>query len=93
MDDILWCIAWSAALTPELQMIPDRTIFLSSSQVPSHAPIAEDMAGSLLSNSGVFFEHLLAGKHEHVTDKQDTEVDRLGGGESDAVTICTSESG
>ena len=94
MDKILWSIYWSAALTPDLQMIPDRTVFLSSSQVLSHAPIAEGMADSLLSNSTVFFAHLLAGTHEHMTNKQGTGVDRLGGGDSDAVTtICTSKSG
>ena len=92
LDNILWSISWSAALTPELQMIPDRTVFLSSPQIPSHALIAEGMAGSLLSNSTVFFEHLLAGTHEYVMDKQDTEVGRLGGGDSDAFTICTSKS-
>ena len=93
MDDILWCIAWSAALTPELQMIPARTIFLSCSQVPSHAPIAVDMTGSLLSNSNAFFEHLLAGAPEPIKDKQGTVVGRLGGGDNDAFTICTSKSG
>ena len=93
MDNILWSISWSAALIPELQMIPDRTVFLSSPRVSSHALIAEGMAGSLLSNSAVFFEHLLAGTHEPIKDKQGTEVGRLGGGDSDGFTICKSKSG
>ncbi len=93
MDNILWSISWSAALTPELQIIPDSTVFLNSPQLPSQASIAEGMAGSLLSNSGDFFEHLLAGTHECITDKQAREVGRLGGGDSDVFTTCTSKFG
>jgi hypothetical protein len=93
LDNILWSISWSTALIPELQMIPDRTVFLRNPCVSSCASIAEGMEGSLLSNSAVFFEHLLAGATEPIKDKQGTEVGRLGGGDSDAFTICKSKSG
>lgn len=93
LDNILWSISWSAALAPDLHMIPARTVFLNSPQLPSQALIAEGMADSLLSNSGDFFEHLFAGIHERSTDKQATAVGRLGGGDGDAFTICTSKSG
>ena len=73
-------------------MIPDRTVFSRNPCVSSCASIAEGMEGSLLSNSADFFEHLLAGLL-NIKDKQATGVDRLGGGDSDAVTICTSKFG
>lgn len=31
VDEIVWCMKWSAALTPELAMIPDRSVFLRAS--------------------------------------------------------------
>ena len=32
LDEILWSIRWSAAIAPELSMIPGRSVFLCASE-------------------------------------------------------------
>jgi hypothetical protein len=107
LDDILWSIVWSAALTPDLHMIPNRIVFLGVAQVPAHRPIREGIEGSLLSRSSAFLECLLAtNTSEEVEKVEDTAlapawqslVDGLSGGEEEgegdsyAITTCTSDS-
>ena len=102
LDDILWSISWSAALTPDLHMIPNRTVFLCVPQVSLHSPIHEGIESSLLSRSGAFLERLLAsytredekevGDLAH-TRASETVADELSGGEGNsyAVATCASE--
>ena len=58
LDDILWSISWSAELTPDLSMIPNRSVFLYVPQIKAPS-IQEGIESSLLSASAAFFECLL----------------------------------
>ena len=57
-DEILWCLSWSAALTPELSMIPNRNVFLCAPRGRSLTATVEDAPTLLLS----FSASSLAGK-------------------------------
>ena len=102
MDDILWSIAWSAALTPDLHMIPNRAVFLRVAQGAAHCPIGEGIESSLLSHSGTFLERLLAtntpGEAEDtaLAPAWQSMVDGLSGeegeGDSYAITTCAGDS-
>ncbi|MFL5627264.1 MAG: hypothetical protein ACJ788_16925 [Ktedonobacteraceae bacterium] len=65
MDEILWSLSWSAALTPELPMIPSRSVFLSAPTGFSLTATVKDAPGLLLTLSDAFFAHLLACPDQH----------------------------
>lgn len=101
MDDILWSIAWSASLTPDLHMVPNRAVFLRVAQEQAQGPIREGIEGSLLSQSDAFLERLLATNLAEDTEEvEDTAAawqsvgDGLGKGEGNsyAITTCASDS-
>ena len=97
LDDILWSIAWSAALTPDLHMIPNRIVFLRVPQGSTSRPIREGIETSLLSRSGAFLDRLLGtNTAEEVDDTApawEPVVDGLSGGEGDSYAITTCASG
>jgi hypothetical protein len=47
VDEILWCMKWSAALTPDLTMLPDRSVFLRSPEGHSLTATVEGMIGDI----------------------------------------------
>lgn len=47
VDEILWCMQWSAALTPDLTMLPDRSVFLRSPAGHSLTATVEGMIGDI----------------------------------------------
>lgn len=82
MDEILWCMQWSAALAPELMMIPDRSVFLRSSMGRSLTATVEGVTSDIWE------------EQEHAVDVNDTSdagdagsVDVLGDVEV-VVEIC-----
>jgi len=60
LDEILWSLSWSAALTPELPMIPSRSVFLSAPTGISLTATFKDTPSLLLTFSDAFFAHFLA---------------------------------
>ena len=66
MDEILWCLSWSAALTPELPMIPNKSVFLCASHGRSLTATVEDVPGLLLSLSDISLNGKLSGGVEYV---------------------------
>jgi hypothetical protein len=47
VDEMLWCMKWSAALTPDLTMLPDRSVFLRSPEGHSLTATVEGMIGDI----------------------------------------------
>ena len=66
MDEILWCLSWSAALTPELSMIPNKSVFLCAPHGRSLTATVEDVPGLLLSLSDISLNGMLGGGVEYV---------------------------
>ncbi|MHB8600965.1 MAG: hypothetical protein ACYDER_29700 [Ktedonobacteraceae bacterium] len=62
MDEILWCMKWSAALAPELMMIPDRSVFLRSSMGRSLTATVEGVTSDIWE------------EQEHAGDAGDVDV-------------------
>ena len=58
LDEILWSLAWSASLRPELSMIPDRSVFLRASSGRSLTATVEGVPSLLLSLPDLSIEHL-----------------------------------
>ena len=58
LDEILWSLAWSASLRPELPMIPDRRVFLHASSGRSLTATVEGVPSLLLSLTDLPIEHL-----------------------------------
>ncbi len=59
MDEILWSLSWSAALIPDLPMIPSRSVFLSAPTGLSLTATVKDGPDSLCTFTATFFAHLL----------------------------------
>lgn len=53
MDEILWSLSWSAALRPELPLIPDRRVFLCTPAGCSLTATVEGVPGLLLSYTDI----------------------------------------
>ena len=64
-DDILWCLSWSAALTPDLPMIPNRNVFLCAPHGRSLTATVEGVPGLLLSFSASSLAGRLCGGVEN----------------------------
>ncbi len=65
LDEILWSLSWSAALTPELSMIPSRSVFLSAPTGLSLTATIKDTSGLLLNFNDACLAHLLACPGQH----------------------------
>lgn len=72
MDEILWCMRWSAALAPELAMIPDRSVFLRS-------PMGRSLTDTTAGMPGDIWE-----AWEHADDTNSVS-DAMNAGNADAV--------
>jgi hypothetical protein len=59
VDEILWSLSWSAALTPDLSMIPSSSVFLSAPTALSLTATVKDSPDSLCTFTATFFAHLL----------------------------------
>jgi hypothetical protein len=59
VDEILWSLSWSAALTPDLPMIPSRSVFLSAPTGLSLTATVRGGPDSLCTFNARFFAHLL----------------------------------
>jgi hypothetical protein len=59
VDEILWSLSWSAALTPDLPMIPSRSVFLSTPTGLSLTATVKGGPDSLCTFNATFFAHLL----------------------------------
>jgi hypothetical protein len=79
VDEILWCMKWSAALAPEQAMIPDRSVFLRSSMGRSLTATVEGVTSDIWE------------EQEHVGDASDAgDVDVLGDVEVvEEICCCT----
>ncbi len=64
LDEILWSLSWTAALTPELSMIPTRSIFSFAPTGPSLTATLKGTPGLLLTFTDDFFEHLAEFHHQ-----------------------------
>ena len=82
LDEILWSIRWSAAIAPELSMIPGRSVFLCASEGRALTTTVEEGQADLLParlNEGAAWLRLIDG-----------ETPGWGGGDEDVVTTSAS---
>ena len=82
LDEILWSMRWSAAIAPELSMIPGRSVFLCASEgcvlTAKVEEVQAELLPSLLDEDAAWLRLIEGG------------MPGLGGGDEDVVTTFTS---